>query len=114
VQGVAGDEVVLGGGLVVGHLLAAVDEALLDGGDTLLLLDLFLDLRDLVVHLDIELNLLAGQRSNLDQHDGLYLGVGARAVRWADAALRILSSSSSSLAAAASLCLGGLGVAGEA
>lgn len=31
------------------HLLAAVDQALLDGRDALLLLDLLLDLRDLLV-----------------------------------------------------------------
>ena len=43
------------------HLLAAVDEALLDRGDALLLLDLFLDLRHLVVALDVELDLLARQ-----------------------------------------------------
>lgn len=63
------------------HLLAAVDEALLHRRDALLLLDLFLDLRDLaaasaspglfargmrylVVHLDVELNLLARQCSH--------------------------------------------------
>lgn len=67
------------------HLLAAVDEALLHGRDALLLLDLLLDLRDLlfrslaadrvrgvggegnlrylVVHLDVQLNLLTRQRS---------------------------------------------------
>lgn len=68
---------------VVGHLLAAVDEALLHRRDALLLLDLFLDLRDLdsrvsrcshrsfseceaylVVHLDVEFDLLAGQCSH--------------------------------------------------
>lgn len=69
-QRVAGGEVVLGGRLVVGpavgpgglallpysrelwgcsHLLAAMDEALLDGRDALLLLDLLLDLRNLLV-----------------------------------------------------------------
>lgn len=43
------------------HLFSAVDEPLLHGGDALLLLHLLLDLRHLVVHLDVELNLLARQ-----------------------------------------------------
>jgi hypothetical protein len=46
------------------HLLAAKDETLLDGRDALLLLHLLLDLRDLVVALDVELNLLAGECSD--------------------------------------------------
>jgi len=56
--------------LVVDHLLAAVDETLLDGWDALLLLDLLFDLRYLVVALDVELDLLARQGPDLDQHDG--------------------------------------------
>lgn len=63
-QGGAALEGVVGGGLVVGHLLAAENEALLDGRDALLLLDLLLDFRDLVVEVDVELNLLAGKRAD--------------------------------------------------
>jgi hypothetical protein len=42
------------------HLFPAEDEALLDGGNTLLLLDALLYLGDLVVWLNVELDLLAG------------------------------------------------------
>jgi hypothetical protein len=67
-QSVSSNKVVFGGGLVVGHLLSAMDESLLNRRNTLLLLNLLLDLRDLVLRLNIELDLLASQCSDLDQH----------------------------------------------
>ena len=63
-------EGIVGGRLVVGHLLAAKDEALLDGRNPLLLLDLLLDLRDLVVEVDVELDLLAGQGADSGRKKG--------------------------------------------
>ena len=59
-------DVVLGRLLVVAHLLAAKDQALLRRRDALLLLHSLLDARDGVVALDVDLNLLAGQRLDLD------------------------------------------------
>src|SRR5438128_642673 len=50
--------------LVVAHLLAAVDEALLRRRDALLLLDALLDLLHGEVGLDVKLDLAAGQRSD--------------------------------------------------
>jgi hypothetical protein len=64
-------ELLLRSSLVVAHLLAAVDQTLLCRGDTLLLLDALLDLRDLVVGFDVELDLLAGEGSYFDLHGGL-------------------------------------------
>jgi len=55
--------------LVVGHLLPTKDKTLLYRRDTLFFLDFFFDLRDLVLGLDVQLDLLAGQCSDLDEHD---------------------------------------------
>ena len=52
--------------LVGGHLLAIEDEPLLDGRDALLLLDALLDAVDRVGVLDVDLDLLAGERLDLD------------------------------------------------
>ena len=51
------------------HLLAAEYQALLHGRDALLLLDLLLDLRDKVRGLNVDLDLLAGERLDLDLHE---------------------------------------------
>ena len=45
-------------------MLSAKDEALLNGRDAFLLLDLFFDFRDLVALINVELNLLAGEGTN--------------------------------------------------
>lgn len=54
-------QVVLLRAFVVVHLLAAEDETLLLGWDAFLLLDTLLDLRHLIVGLDVELDLFAGE-----------------------------------------------------
>jgi len=51
-------------GLVVGHLLSTEDQTLLDRGNALLLLDLFFDLGDLVVALDVELDFFPREGSD--------------------------------------------------
>jgi len=61
-------ELVFACGLVIVHLLSTEDETLLCWGNALLLLDTLLDARDLVVGLNVELNLLAGQGAHFDLH----------------------------------------------
>ena len=56
-------DVVVGQGAAVLKLLAGKDEALLVGGDALLVLDLGLDVLDGVGRLDLERDRLAGQAS---------------------------------------------------
>ena len=77
VQHRASLNVVLAGLLLVGHLLASEDEALLRRRDPLLLLHALLDPRDEVVRLDVNLNLLASERLHLD----LWLAAGGVGVR---------------------------------
>lgn len=43
------------------HLLAAVNQPLLDGRDALFLFDALFDARDFVVWLDVQLDFLAGE-----------------------------------------------------
>lgn len=53
---------------IVVHLLAVENEALLHGRDALLLLHTLLHALDGVRRLDVDLELLAGQRLHLDHH----------------------------------------------
>jgi len=54
--------------LLVVHLLSSVDETLLRGRNSFLLLNALLYPRDLVVSLDIKLDLLASEGSHFDLH----------------------------------------------
>ena len=61
-------DVVVAEGSAVLELLAGEDEALLIGGDSLLILDLGLDVVDSVGRLDVESDRLAGQGLHEDLH----------------------------------------------
>ena len=62
-------------GATVFELLAGEDEALLVGGDALLVLDLGLDIIDCVRGLDLESDSLAGESLNEDLHAGMWTKV---------------------------------------
>jgi len=64
----AGCDVELARCLIVWHLPATEDEALLWRRDARLLLDFLLDSGDLVVEIDVELNLLACECLYFDEH----------------------------------------------
>eukprot|EP00667_Euglena_gracilis_P032450 EG_transcript_49802 len=61
-------DVVVADCLLVRHLAPSEDEPLLLWGDALLLLHLFLHPLDLVVGVDVDLDLFAGQGLDLDKH----------------------------------------------
>ena len=62
-------DIVVGKGVTVLELLASKDEALLVGGDALLVLDLGLDVVNGVAGLDLERDGLARQSLDEDLHD---------------------------------------------
>ena len=59
-------------GATIFELLASEDETLLVGGDTLLVLDLGLDIVDSVRGLDLEGDGLSGESLNEDLHAGMW------------------------------------------
>jgi hypothetical protein len=73
-QGASSLEVVFFRLLVVGHLLASVDQTLLCRGDSFLLFDLLLDLCNGVVGLDVELDLAAGESADSVGEEGAVSG----------------------------------------
>jgi len=64
----AGFNFVRCGGIVIAHLTTRKDEPLLDGGDALAFLHAFFDALYRVPRLDVDLDLLARQGLDLDEH----------------------------------------------
>lgn len=66
----AAGDFVFGGSLIIVHLFTTKNEPLLCRRNAFLLLNAFLDPLNLVCWLNIDFDLLAGERFYLDQHPG--------------------------------------------